>query len=60
MGGAYSAIIWKLTGWRLVTAAAKYATYLTVNEAEYRGLLLGFDVLVDQTRGRISFVSILT
>ena len=28
-------------------AAAKYATDLTVNEAEYRGLLLGFDLLAE-------------
>ena len=52
-GGAYSAIIWKLPEWKIVTAAAEYATDLTVNEAEYRGLLLGFDLLDDQTRGRI-------
>ena len=36
-----------------MTAAAEYATNLTVNEAEYRGLLLGFDLLADQTRKRI-------
>ena len=33
--------------------AAEYATDLTVNEAEYRGLLLGFDLLADQARERI-------
>ena len=52
-GGAYSAIIWKLPEWKIVTAAAKYATDLTVNGAEYRGLLQGFDLLAVQTRGRI-------
>ena len=52
-GGAYSAIVWKLPEWEIVTAAAEYAADLTVNEAEYRGLLLGFDLLADQTRGHI-------
>ena len=52
-GGAYSAIIWKLPEWNIVTAAAEYATDLIVNEAEYGGLLLGFDLLADQKRGRI-------
>ena len=36
-----------------MNVAAEYATYLTVNEAEYRGLLLGFDFLADQARGLI-------
>ena len=51
--GAYSAIIWKLPEWKIVTVAVEYAKDLTVNEAEYHGLLLGFDLLADQTRGRI-------
>ena len=51
--GAPSAIIWKLLKWNIWTAAAEYAADLNVNEAEYRGLLLGFDPLVDQTRGHI-------
>ena len=46
-GGAYSAIVWKLPEWKIVAAAAEYATDLTVNEAEYRGLLLGFDLLAE-------------
>ena len=46
-GGAYSAIVWKLLEWNIVTAAAEYATDLKVNEAEYRGLLVGFDLLAD-------------
>ena len=36
-GGAYSAIIWKIPEWKIVTAAARYATDLTMNETEYRG-----------------------
>ena len=43
-GGAYSAIVWKLPEWKIVNVAADYATDLTVNEAEYRGLLLDFDL----------------
>ena len=52
-GGAYSAIVWKIPEWEIVNVAAEYATDLTVNDAEYRGLLLGFDLLDDQARGRI-------
>ncbi|KAE8961680.1 hypothetical protein PR001_g29965, partial [Phytophthora rubi] len=44
-GGAYSAIIWQLPDWEIVRAASGYATDLTVNEAEYRGLLLGCSLL---------------
>ena len=54
---AYSAILWELPDWKIVTAAARYATDATVNEAEYRGLLLGFDLLSDQARGRIIICS---
>ena len=36
-----------------MTTTAEYAVDLTVNEAEYRGLLLSFDVLDDQMRGII-------
>ena len=42
-GGAYSAIVWKLPEWTIVTASSKFAEGLTVNEAEYHGLLLGLD-----------------
>ena len=52
-GGNYSAIIWKLTYRKIVKAAAECATDLTVNEVEYHGLLLHFDLLVDLTRGSI-------
>ena len=41
-GGAYSAIIWKLPEWKVAAAASEFATDQTVNEAEYRGLLLSF------------------
>ena len=52
-GGAYSEIIWKLPEWNIVTTAAEYVTDLTMNEAEYRGSLLGFDLLSDQARGHV-------
>uniref|UniRef100_H3H490 Uncharacterized protein n=1 Tax=Phytophthora ramorum TaxID=164328 RepID=H3H490_PHYRM len=52
-GGAYSAIIWKLPEWTISTAASEYMPDLTVNEAEYRGLLLCFDLLSTMDRGRI-------
>ena len=55
-GGAFSAIIWKLPQWTIVSAASEFVADLTVNEAEYRGLLLSFDLLdrlADQTRGRV-------
>ena len=51
--GAYSAVIWELPGWKIVAAASEYTSDLTVNKAEYRGLILGLDLLADQTRGRV-------
>ncbi|GMF33493.1 unnamed protein product [Phytophthora fragariaefolia] len=51
--GAYSAIIWRLPEWTIVSAASGYSPDLTVNEAEYRGLLLCFDLLATMDRGRI-------
>lgn len=36
-----------------MAAASEYATDLTVNEAEYQGLLLSFDLLADQPKGRV-------
>ena len=36
-----------------MAAASEYATNLTVNKAEYRGLLLSFDLLAKQTKGRV-------
>ncbi|OWY92505.1 reverse transcriptase, partial [Phytophthora megakarya] len=46
-GGAYSAILWRLPDWRVVKARSGYAESLTVNEAEYHGLLLCLDLLED-------------
>ena len=43
--GAYNEIVWKLPEWTIVAAASEYAMDLTVNAAEYRVLLLGFDLL---------------
>ena len=51
-GESYSAIIWMLK-WTIVAAASEYATNLTVNEAEYWGLLLSFDLLAKQTKERV-------
>ena len=36
-----------------MAAVSEFVADLTVNEAEYRGLLLCFDLLADQTRGRM-------
>ncbi|OWZ12633.1 LOW QUALITY PROTEIN: reverse transcriptase [Phytophthora megakarya] len=44
-GGAFSAIVWSLPGWEVVKARSRYLESLTVNEAEYNGLLLGLDML---------------
>ena len=33
--------------------ASEYPADLTVNEAEYRGLLLSFELLADRDRGRV-------
>ncbi|KAE9274549.1 hypothetical protein PF008_g29565 [Phytophthora fragariae] len=52
-GGAYSAIVWKLPEWSVVKARSGYAEGLTVNEAEYNGLLLSFDLLDSLDRGRL-------
>uniref|UniRef100_H3H554 Uncharacterized protein n=1 Tax=Phytophthora ramorum TaxID=164328 RepID=H3H554_PHYRM len=51
--GAYSAIVWQLPEWSIVAAASEFTVDLTVNEAEYRGLLLGFKLLSDQDKGRV-------
>ena len=54
-GGAYSAIIWKLPQWTIVAATSEFlfAPDLTVNEVEYRGFLLSFDLLAGQARRRV-------
>eukprot|EP00644_Phytophthora_capsici_P012154 jgi/Phyca11/106131/e_gw1.12.622.1 len=51
--GAFSAVIWKLPEWTVVSAASGFTPTITVNEAEYHGLLLGFDLLPTSDRGRI-------
>ncbi|POM59650.1 LOW QUALITY PROTEIN: reverse transcriptase [Phytophthora palmivora] len=52
-GGAYSGIVWSLPEWTVISAASKYKLDLTVNEAEYHGLLLCLDRLSDMDRGRL-------
>ncbi|KAI9981116.1 hypothetical protein PInf_010536 [Phytophthora infestans] len=52
-GGAYSAILWRLPGWEVVRARSTYAEGLTVNKAEYNGLLLGLDLLKGQDPKRL-------
>ncbi|KAE8909730.1 hypothetical protein PF005_g22221 [Phytophthora fragariae] len=52
-GGAYSAILWKLPEWTVVRARSEYADGLTVNEAEYRGLLLCMDLLEGKAQQRL-------
>ncbi|OWY97885.1 reverse transcriptase, partial [Phytophthora megakarya] len=52
-GGAFSAIVWSLPGWKVVKAKSCYLENLTVNDAEYNGLLLGLDMLADLDRKRL-------
>ncbi|OWY94841.1 LOW QUALITY PROTEIN: reverse transcriptase [Phytophthora megakarya] len=52
-GGAFSAVIWKLPNWDVVRAASAYVEGLTVDEAEYRGMLLGISLLVDLDVARL-------
>ncbi|POM71072.1 LOW QUALITY PROTEIN: Reverse transcriptase [Phytophthora palmivora] len=52
-GGAYSGIVWSLPEWIVISAATKYKLDLTLNEAEYHGLLLCLDLLSDMDRGRL-------
>ncbi|POM63766.1 LOW QUALITY PROTEIN: Reverse transcriptase [Phytophthora palmivora] len=54
-GGAYSAILWKLPEWTVIQARSAYAEDLTVNEAEYHGLLLCLDLLNTVDRKRVVF-----
>ncbi|GMF34495.1 unnamed protein product [Phytophthora fragariaefolia] len=53
-GGAYSAILWELPEWTVVKARSRYAEGLTVNEAEYHGLLLCLDLLEGENRRRLT------
>ena len=52
-GGAFSAILWKLPEWTILVAESRFVTDLTVNEAEYNGLLLCFELLTNMDRGRV-------
>ncbi|KAE9057988.1 hypothetical protein PF007_g31455 [Phytophthora fragariae] len=52
-GGAYSAIVWQLPQWKVVFAASEYMAELTVNEAEYRGMMLCLDLVAPLDRGRL-------
>ncbi|OWZ04196.1 reverse transcriptase [Phytophthora megakarya] len=52
-GGAFSAIVWSLPGWEVVKARSGYLESLTVNEAEYNGLILGLDMLESLDRRRL-------
>ncbi|POM57599.1 LOW QUALITY PROTEIN: Reverse transcriptase, partial [Phytophthora palmivora] len=52
-GGAYSGIVWSLPEWTVISAASRYKLDLTVNEAEYHGLLLCLYLLSDVDRGRL-------
>ncbi|OWY92458.1 reverse transcriptase, partial [Phytophthora megakarya] len=47
------AIGWSLPGWEVVKARSGYLESLTVNEAEYNGLILGLDMLEDLDRRRL-------
>ncbi|OWY98484.1 LOW QUALITY PROTEIN: reverse transcriptase, partial [Phytophthora megakarya] len=44
-GGTFSAIMWSLPGWEVVKTRSGYLESLTVNEAEYNGLIPGLDML---------------
>ncbi|POM62440.1 reverse transcriptase [Phytophthora palmivora] len=52
-GRTFGAIIWNLPEWSILEAMSEYNEDLTVNEAEYRGLLFCFDLLFIQDRGRV-------
>ncbi|OWZ02096.1 reverse transcriptase [Phytophthora megakarya] len=52
-GGGAVAIVWSLPGWEVVKARSGYLESLTVNEAEYNGLILGLDMLEDLDRKRL-------
>ncbi|POM58035.1 LOW QUALITY PROTEIN: Reverse transcriptase [Phytophthora palmivora] len=54
-GGAYSAVLWKLPEWTVIQARSAYAEGLTVNEAEYHGLLLCLDLLSSVDHKRVVF-----
>ncbi|POM79027.1 Reverse transcriptase [Phytophthora palmivora] len=43
----------EITKWTVISAASKYQLDLTVNEAEYHGLLLCLDLLSEMDKGRL-------
>jgi ribonuclease HI len=43
-GGSCSAILWRFPQWTVITTASVYFEDITVNEAEYRGLLLALEL----------------
>ncbi|OWZ20245.1 reverse transcriptase [Phytophthora megakarya] len=47
------AIVWSLPGWKVVKARSGYLESLTVNEAEYNGLIPGLDMLENLDRKRL-------
>ena len=47
------AIVWRLPAWNIVEATSKYLDTPTLNEAEYGGMLLGFDLLKQLVRRRL-------
>ena len=52
-GGSCSAIVWRIPVGTTVEAASKYIDTSTVNEAEYEGTLLGFNLLKAVKRRRL-------
>ena len=46
-------MVWSLSTWSVVSAALKYHKVSTVNEAEYEGMLLGFELLDPLERRRL-------
>ena len=45
--------MWSLPAWSVVSAALKHLTVSMVNEAEYEGMLLGFELLDSLKRRRL-------
>ena len=46
-------MIWRLSKWTIVVTESRYDHELTVNEAEYNGLLICLGLLTDLERGRL-------
>ena len=47
------AIVWRLPAWTIVEATSKYLDTPTVDEEEYGGMLLGFELLKQLVRRRL-------